>query len=211
MGLPAVPPRAVLYTALAIFSSQPASLVPLLGCTHTSSRLGPNRCPQGNPEAPRCGFSRKVVEALQAAGEEFGSFDILGDEAVRQGLKEFSNWPTYPQAGAVRERQCSVYHISVCLRPRSTTGVCCPGPGLAPCLRDHAARHTHVLCASIPPPATDAPRGSVRALCEQHSSPLTSCAQVYVNGELLGGCDIVLEMDEAGELKDTIDEMKARM
>jgi len=35
--------------------------------------------------------------------------------------------------------------------------------------------------------------------------------QVYVQGELLGGCDIVLEMAEAGELKDTIDEMKARM
>jgi glutaredoxin-related protein len=35
--------------------------------------------------------------------------------------------------------------------------------------------------------------------------------QVYVRGELLGGCDIVLEMHEAGELKDTIDEMKARL
>ena len=35
--------------------------------------------------------------------------------------------------------------------------------------------------------------------------------QVFVKGELLGGCDIVLEMAEAGELKDTIEEMKARM
>ena len=71
-----------------------------------------------------------MVDALQQANEPFGSFDILADEAVRQGLKEYSSWPTYPQ--------------------------------------------------------------------------------LYVNGELLGGCDIVLEMAKAGELKDAIEEMKAR-
>lgn len=52
---------------------------------------------QGNPEAPRCGFSQKVVSALQAINVPFKSFDILSDEEVRQGLKEFSQWPTYPQ------------------------------------------------------------------------------------------------------------------
>lgn len=52
---------------------------------------------KGTPNEPRCGFSRKVVQALKEEGLEFGSFDILGDEAVRQGLKEYSNWPTYPQ------------------------------------------------------------------------------------------------------------------
>ncbi|CAI7930084.1 unnamed protein product, partial [Closterium sp. NIES-54] len=52
---------------------------------------------KGTPEEPRCGFSRKVVGALQSEGIPFGSFDILTDEAVRQGLKELSNWPTYPQ------------------------------------------------------------------------------------------------------------------
>jgi Grx4 family monothiol glutaredoxin len=76
---------------------------------------------KGNPDMPQCGFSRKVVEALKNAGaSDFGHFDILSDEAIRQGLKEYSQWPTYPQ--------------------------------------------------------------------------------VYVNGELLGGCDIVLEMAENGEL-----------
>ncbi len=38
-----------------------------------------------------------MVDALRANGLSFGSFDILSDESVRQGLKEFSNWPTYPQ------------------------------------------------------------------------------------------------------------------
>ena len=74
---------------------------------------------QGNPEAPRCGFSQKVVAALQAVKVPFNTFDILIDEEVRQGLKEYSQWPTYPQ--------------------------------------------------------------------------------LYVKGELLGGCDVILEMQEDGE------------
>ena len=74
---------------------------------------------QGNPEAPRCGFSQKVVAALQAIKVPFNTFDILIDEEVRQGLKEYSQWPTYPQ--------------------------------------------------------------------------------LYVKGELLGGCDVILEMQEDGE------------
>lgn len=52
---------------------------------------------KGSPDAPRCGFSRQIVELLRAQAVEFGSFDILSDEEVRQGLKTFSNWPTYPQ------------------------------------------------------------------------------------------------------------------
>eukprot|EP00197_Chlamydomonas_leiostraca_P001244 CAMPEP_0202885472 /NCGR_PEP_ID=MMETSP1391-20130828/41680_1 /ASSEMBLY_ACC=CAM_ASM_000867 /TAXON_ID=1034604 /ORGANISM="Chlamydomonas leiostraca, Strain SAG 11-49" /LENGTH=376 /DNA_ID=CAMNT_0049568719 /DNA_START=90 /DNA_END=1220 /DNA_ORIENTATION=- len=86
---------------------------------------------KGTPEEPRCGFSRKVVDALRGISVQFGSFDILGDSAVREGLKELSSWPTYPQ--------------------------------------------------------------------------------LYVKGELLGGCDIVLQMQESGELKTTIDEMLHRM
>mmetsp|Transcript_9520 Transcript_9520/g.14469 ORF Transcript_9520/g.14469 Transcript_9520/m.14469 type:complete len:126 (-) Transcript_9520:428-805(-) len=52
---------------------------------------------KGTPEAPRCGFSKKIVKILQDESFDFSSFDILGDEEVRQGLKKFSNWPTYPQ------------------------------------------------------------------------------------------------------------------
>lgn len=81
---------------------------------------------KGTPEAPRCGFSSKVVNALKDEGVEFGSFDILGDEEVRQGLKTFSNWPTFPQ--------------------------------------------------------------------------------LYYKGELIGGCDIVMELQSSGELKSTLSE-----
>lgn len=52
---------------------------------------------QGTPEAPRCGFSRQAVGLLQEEHIPFGSFDILSDETVRQGLKTHSDWPTYPQ------------------------------------------------------------------------------------------------------------------
>ncbi len=52
---------------------------------------------KGSPETPRCGFSRKMVALLQKHGVVFKDFDILEDGAVREGLKEFANWPTYPQ------------------------------------------------------------------------------------------------------------------
>jgi len=52
---------------------------------------------KGTPDAPRCGFSRKAVELLRKHDVPFGSFDILTDEEVRQGLKTYSDWPTYPQ------------------------------------------------------------------------------------------------------------------
>lgn len=80
---------------------------------------------KGSPDAPKCGFSQKAVQALRASGcQTFGYFDILEDQDVRQGLKEKSKWPTYPQ--------------------------------------------------------------------------------LYVNGELLGGCDIILEMHEDGSLREEI-------
>eukprot|EP01147_Barroeca_monosierra_P000552 gene552-3869_t len=52
---------------------------------------------KGTPDAPRCGFSNTIVQILREHGIEFDYYDILGDEEVRQGLKKFSDWPTYPQ------------------------------------------------------------------------------------------------------------------
>ena len=52
---------------------------------------------KGNPEMPQCGFSQRVTEILQSLNLEFDSFDVLSDEDVRQGIKEFANWPTIPQ------------------------------------------------------------------------------------------------------------------
>lgn len=52
---------------------------------------------KGSPNAPKCGFSRQAIEILTAAEISFATFDILSDNAVRQGLKTYSDWPTYPQ------------------------------------------------------------------------------------------------------------------
>ena len=52
---------------------------------------------KGTPQTPQCGFSRKIVQMLRDHGIQFATFDILSDDEVRQGLKTFSNWPTYPQ------------------------------------------------------------------------------------------------------------------
>jgi Grx4 family monothiol glutaredoxin len=52
---------------------------------------------KGRPDAPQCGFSRTIVGLLREQNVDFDSFDILGDNDVRQGLKTYSDWPTYPQ------------------------------------------------------------------------------------------------------------------
>ena len=76
---------------------------------------------KGTPDMPQCGFSAATVEVLQQLGVPFGSANVLEDPALRQGIKDFANWPTIPQ--------------------------------------------------------------------------------LYVNGKFVGGCDIVLEMHQRGELE----------
>jgi monothiol glutaredoxin len=52
---------------------------------------------KGTPDAPQCGFSMRAANTLKALGTDFGSFDVLEDDAVRQGIKEYGEWPTIPQ------------------------------------------------------------------------------------------------------------------
>ncbi|KAJ1971479.1 glutaredoxin [Dimargaris xerosporica] len=52
---------------------------------------------KGTPTQPRCGFSKQLIGILNDHHVKFGYFDILTDDEVRQGLKEYSSWPTYPQ------------------------------------------------------------------------------------------------------------------
>ena len=78
----------------------------------------------GTPSQPRCGFTARVCEVLNRTGVPYDSFDIMSDSEVLDGLKTYSNWPTYPQ--------------------------------------------------------------------------------LYVKGELIGGCDIILELDRNGTLEATL-------
>jgi len=52
---------------------------------------------KGTPVFPQCGFSAATVQILTDLGVKFKSFDVLKDPELRQGIKEFSNWPTIPQ------------------------------------------------------------------------------------------------------------------
>ena len=79
---------------------------------------------KGSPVFPQCGFSAAVVQILTHLNVKFKGVDVLSDPSIRQGIKEFSNWPTIPQ--------------------------------------------------------------------------------LYVKGEFIGGCDIVREMFQTGELQETL-------
>ena len=53
---------------------------------------------KGSPQMPQCGFSATAVQILKACGvDDITSVDVLADNEVRQGIKEFANWPTIPQ------------------------------------------------------------------------------------------------------------------
>ena len=84
---------------------------------------------KGTPQSPQCGFSAKVVEILNREGASFETVDVLNDANIRQGIKEYSDWPTIPQ--------------------------------------------------------------------------------LYVDGEFVGGCDIVIEMYQSGELSNVLAEKGA--
>lgn len=85
---------------------------------------------KGTPDFPQCGFSGKTVQILQSFEIPFASVDVLANEEVRQGIKEYSSWPTIPQ--------------------------------------------------------------------------------LYVKGEFVGGCDIISELYESGELKAILPETQAQ-
>ncbi len=84
---------------------------------------------KGNKSFPQCGFSAAVVEVLKKHGAEFHTVNVLQDANIREGIKEYSSWPTIPQ--------------------------------------------------------------------------------LYIDGEFVGGCDIVREMDANGELADKLASMRA--
>ena len=83
---------------------------------------------KGTPDFPQCGFSAKTVGVLRAVGAKFAYINIFEDPEIREGLKAYSNWPTFPQ--------------------------------------------------------------------------------LYVNGELIGGADIIQEMHRSGELKQLVEDTR---
>jgi monothiol glutaredoxin len=52
---------------------------------------------KGTPDMPQCGFSMTVINILKQLKVKFNGIDVLADPEIRQGIKDFSNWPTVPQ------------------------------------------------------------------------------------------------------------------
>jgi monothiol glutaredoxin len=52
---------------------------------------------KGTPQQPQCGFSAAVVQVFNSLGQPYESVNILEDQELRQGMKEYSSWPTFPQ------------------------------------------------------------------------------------------------------------------
>lgn len=180
---------------------------------------------KGSPEEPRCGFSRTMVGVLSDAGIKFESFDILGDNSVRQGLKTFSNWPTYPQL-YVRGKLIGGLDI---VKEMAEDGDLADQLGIESLdakLKGLVNRAPIMLFMKGSP---DAPQcGFSRKIVEilrevpaqfdsfdiltdesvrqglKTFSNWPTYPQLYSKGKLLGGLDIVREMHEEGELKDAL-------
>ncbi|CAL0312053.1 unnamed protein product [Lupinus luteus] len=188
---------------------------------------------KGKPDEPKCGFSRKVVEILQQENVHFESFDILTDEEIRQGLKVYSNWSSYPQL-YIKGELIGGSDIVLEMQKSGELQKNLQEKGILPqeTLQDRLKK----LIASSPVMLfmkgnPDAPRcgfsskvvnalkgegvsfGSFDILTDdevRHGLKVFSnwptFPQLYYKGELIGGCDIVLELRNNGELKSTLSE-----
>jgi len=70
---------------------------------------------KGSPSEPQCGFSRQLVAILRENSVKYGFFNILADDEVRQGLKEYAEWPTYPQLWVGGELVGGLDIVSTCI------------------------------------------------------------------------------------------------
>jgi len=189
---------------------------------------------KGTPTAPRCGFSRQIVEMLEEEQIAFGTFDILSDEEVRQGLKKHSDWPTYPQlyvAGEliggldiVKEMKAEGPSLREQLGIISETSTGATAPtSLNDRLKELIHRSPIMLFMKGLPSASKC--GFSRTLVQilddsgvaydafdiltdeevrqglKTYSDWPTYPQLYVAGELIGGLDIVREMQEEGSLQ----------
>ncbi|KAK4485223.1 hypothetical protein RD792_007851 [Penstemon davidsonii] len=188
---------------------------------------------KGNPDEPKCGFSRKVVDILRQESVKFKSFDILTDDEVRQGLKVYSNWSSYPQlyikeeliggSDIVLEMQKSG-ELKKVLAEKGISS----GETLEDRLKQLINSSPVMLFMKGKPDAPQCGFSSkvVNALKEEgvefgsfdiltdeevrqglkKFSNWPTFPQLYYKGELIGGCDIVLELRNSGELKETLSE-----
>ncbi|KAG9484670.1 glutaredoxin-3 [Eleutherodactylus coqui] len=177
---------------------------------------------KGSPQEPRCGFSRQILDILNKHKLQFSSFDILSDEVVRQGLKTFSNWPTYPQLyingeligglDIVKELEASGELETMCPKAQSLEDRLKALINKASVILFMKGNKQMAKCgfsrqileilnnAGVDYETFDILEDEeVRQGLKSYSNWPTY-PQLYVKGELIGGLDIVKELKESGEL-----------
>jgi Grx4 family monothiol glutaredoxin len=190
---------------------------------------------KGSPEEPKCGFSGKLVAILKQESVPFKSFDILSDEAVRQGLKAFSKWPSYPQL-YIKGELIGGSDIVLEMYKSGELKSLLEEKGIITAKAESLEDRLKNLISSSPvmlfmKGTPDEPRcgfsskvvnalkeegvefGSFDILSDEEVrqglksfSNWPTYPQLYYKGDLVGGCDIVLEMHNSGELKSTLSE-----
>ncbi|XP_055125970.1 glutaredoxin-3-like [Symphalangus syndactylus] len=177
---------------------------------------------KGTPQEPRCGFSKQMVEILHKHNIQFSSFDIFSDEEVRQGLKAYSNWPTYPQLYISGELIGGLDIIKELEASEELDTICPKAPKLEERLKVLTNKASVMLF--MKGNKQEAKCGFSKQILEILNSTgveyetfdilqdeevrqglkaysiWPTYPQLYVKGELVGGLDIVKELKENGEL-----------
>lgn len=186
---------------------------------------------KGTPAEPRCKFSRKMVGLLKGEGIQFGYFDILTDDDVRQGLKAYSNWPTFPQL-YINGELVGGMDIVQELHDEGELKSKIPKGSTREELNDRLGRLVKkekvMLFMKGDPEAPQCgfSRKTVSILSEYPDikyghfnilednevrqglkaySNWPTFPQLYVNGTLIGGLDIIAELHADGELADSLE------
>ncbi|KAK1420094.1 hypothetical protein QVD17_21422 [Tagetes erecta] len=185
---------------------------------------------KGSPDEPRCGFSRKVVEILKQEKVDFKTFDILSDDEVRQGLKVYSNWSSYPQL-YIKSELIGGSDIVLEMQKSGELEKVLAEKGIVS-LEDRLKKLVNSTPVMLFMKGTpDAPKcgfsskvvnalkeegikfGSFDILSDEDVrqglkkfSNWPTFPQLYYKGELIGGCDIILELKSQGELASTLSE-----
>ncbi|XP_065828246.1 glutaredoxin-3-like [Oscarella lobularis] len=177
---------------------------------------------KGTVEEPRCGFSRKMVNLLNGKGVAYSTFNILADQAVREGLKKFSNWPSYPQVYIDGELVGGLDIVQELEESGELDDMLPKKVSLEDRLKQVINSHPIMLFMKG---SSDAPRcGFSKTICGilnetgvkystfdilqdeevrqglKKYSDWPSYPQLYIKGELIGGLDIVKELKESNEL-----------
>ncbi|XP_063686564.1 glutaredoxin-3-like [Bolinopsis microptera] len=181
---------------------------------------------KGSPQAPRCKFTRALMELFSTLEVEFSYFDILSDNDVREGLKTFGEWPTYPQVWLDGEL-CGGLDIIKEMHENGELVTTLPvKQSLNTRLKNLISSHKVMLFMKGDPtePRCGFSKTTVGILAEynvdyktfdiltdnevrqglKEYSEWPTYPQLYVDGELLGGLDIIREMHESGDLSDSL-------